>query len=205
MAVKTSASSLARLSLPAKFVFALILMGIVAALYFVVFFTDIDGRINQAVAQEQQLKGELQKAEEAKAEYQKDVEERAKKQQSEREQKKVLPDEAETPSFLSSVQGIATISGVTLRTYKPEDEGSEDYYVRVPMSLELQGRFHQIARFFFGVGQLDRVINIENIEMTVVNPKVGDSTTDIELSVKCLATAFRAKRTDDSAKARVKK
>ncbi|MBK6515617.1 MAG: type 4a pilus biogenesis protein PilO [Polyangiaceae bacterium] len=200
MAVKTSTSSLARLSLPAKFVFALILMGIVAALYFVVFFTDVDGQINQAIAQEQSLKGELQQAEEAKAAYQKDVEERAKKQQSEREQRKVLPDEAETPSFLSSVQGIATISGVTLKTYKPEDEGSEEYYVRVPMSLELEGRFHQIARFFFGVGQLDRVINIENIEMEVMPTQAASDTGEVVLAVKCLATAFRSKKSGEPEK-----
>ncbi len=200
MAVKTSTSSLARLSLPAKFVFALILMGIVAALYFVVFFTDVDGQINQAIAQEQSLKGELQQAEEAKAAYQKDVEERAKKQQSEREQRKVLPDEAETPSFLSSVQGIATISGVTLKTYKPEDEGSEEYYVRGPMSLELEGRFHQIARFFFGVGQLDRVINIENIEMEVMPTQAASDTGEVVLAVKCLATAFRSKKSGEPEK-----
>ena len=200
MAVKTSTSSLARLSLPAKFVFALILMGIVDALYFVVFFTDVEGQINQAIDQEQSLKGELQQAEEAKAAYQKDVEERAKKQQSEREQRKVLPDEAETPSFLSSVQGIATISGVTLKTYKPEDEGSEEYYVRVPMSLELEGRFHQIARFFFGVGQLDRVINIENIEMEVMPTQAASDTGEVVLAVKCLATAFRSKKSGEPEK-----
>ena len=200
MAVKTSTSSLARLSLPAKFVFALILMGIVAALYFVVFFTDVDGQINQAIAQEQSLKGELQQAEEAKPASQKDAEERAKKQQSEREQRKGLPDEAETPSFLSSVQGIATISGVTLKTYKPEDEGSEEYYVRVPMSLELEGRFHQIARFFFGVGQLDRVINIENIEMEVMPTQAASDTGEVVLAVKCLATAFRSKKSGEPEK-----
>jgi type IV pilus assembly protein PilO len=165
-----------------------------------VFLTDVDGQINQAIAQEQSLKGELQQAEEAKAAYQKDVEERAKKQQSEREQRKVLPDEAETPSFLSSVQGIATISGVTLKTYKPEDEGSEEYYVRVPMSLELEGRFHQIARFFFGVGQLDRVINIENIEMEVMPTQAASDTGEVVLAVKCLATAFRSKKSGEPEK-----
>ncbi|NUP06642.1 MAG: type 4a pilus biogenesis protein PilO [Polyangiaceae bacterium] len=201
MAAKQTTSSLSRLSLPAKMVFGLILMAVVAALYFVVFFTDVDGQIGQAIAREQQLKGDLQKAEEAKVAYNKDVELRAEKQRVEREQKKVLPDEAETPSFLSSMQGIASISGVTLAQYKPEDEVAEDYYVRVPMSLELSGRFHQIARFFYGVGQLDRVINIEDIEMTVVpNQKKDDATSDVILNVKCLATAFRAKRADDATK-----
>lgn len=199
MAAKPTGASLARLSLPAKIVFGLILTGVVAALYFVVFFTDIDGQISQAQAGEQTLKGELQKAEEAKAAYQKDVEDRARRQQLEREQKKVLPDEAETPSFLSSVQSVATISGVNLTQYKPEDEIVDEYYVRVPMSLELSGRFHQITRFFYGVGQLDRVINIEDIQIQVVEAQKAGEGADIFLRVTCLATAFRAKKTEDGA------
>lgn len=187
---------LGRLSLPAKLVFGVVLLGIVAALYFVVFFADIDGQISQAITQEQSLRGELQKAEEAKAAYQRDVEEKTRCQQFEREQKKVLPDEAEMPSFLAGVQGVATTSGVSLSQYKPEDEVPEEYYVRVPMSLSLRGRFHQVARFFFGVSQLDRVTNIEDLQITLVDNKSEPG--EIVLEVKCLATAFRAKRTSES-------
>jgi len=204
MAPRTQVGSLAKLSLPAKIVFGTILIGVVAALYFVVFFTDIDGQIGQAHAQEATLKGDLQKAEEAKLAYQKDVEDRARRQQIEREQKKVLPDDAETPSFLSSVQGVATISGVSLTSYKPGDEIVDEYYVRVPMSLELVGRFHQIARFFYGVGQLDRVINIEDIEIAVTERGGGAKAKDAEsddvfLRVSCMATAFRAKKDGEAA------
>jgi type IV pilus assembly protein PilO len=56
------------------------------------------------------------------------------------------------------------------------------------MRIELSGRYHQVAKFFYGVGQLDRIINIENISLT--DPKqVGE---DIVLKVEGLATAFRA-------------
>jgi type IV pilus assembly protein PilO len=196
MAPRTPGNPLGRLSLPAKMVFGIILVGVIAALYFVVFFTDIDGQISAAQGAESNLKAELQSAEDAKAAFQKDVEDKTRRQQIEREQKKVLPDEAETPSFLAAVQGIATISGVSLTSYKPEDEANDEYYVRVPMSLSLSGRFHQIARFFYGVGQLDRVINIEDIQMTVVTSTAGSD--EIVLEVKCLATAFRAKKAGEA-------
>ena len=39
----------------------------------------------------------------------------------------------------------------------------QKFFARVPMKLTLPGKFHQIAKFFYGVGQLDRIINIENI------------------------------------------
>jgi type IV pilus assembly protein PilO len=194
MAPRTPGGSvLGRLSLPAKFVFGLVLTLVVGALYFVVFFADIDGQISAAQGQRGALQGELAKAEEAKDAFQKDVEEKTRKQALEREQKKVLPDDAETPAFLSAVQQVATVSGVNLVSYKPEDEVAEDYYVRVPMSLAMRGRFHQIARFFYGVGQLDRVINVEDIEMRIIQDP-NASPEEVILEVRCLATAFRAKR-----------
>jgi type IV pilus assembly protein PilO len=57
------------------------------------------------------------------------------------------------------------------------------------MKLSLTGRYHQIAKFFHGVGQLDRVINMENISL--VDPKPDGE--DIVVKVEALATAFRAK------------
>ena len=54
------------------------------------------------------------------------------------------------------------------------------------MKVELTGRFNQIARFFYNVGQLDRIINMENISMT--DPKSVDD--EIVLKAEALATAF---------------
>jgi type IV pilus assembly protein PilO len=191
------AGVLDRLSMPAKLVFGLVLMAIVAVLYFVMFFADIDAQIASAVGQEAQLQGELARAEDARAAYQKDVEEKTRKQQQAREQKKVLPDDAETPAFLAAIQGVATVSGIQLSSYNPEDEVPAQYYAKVPMSLAMKGRFHQVARFFYGVGQLDRIINIEDIEMKLIQGPAG--TDEVMVDVKCLATAFRALRAGDAA------
>jgi type IV pilus assembly protein PilO len=54
------------------------------------------------------------------------------------------------------------------------------------MKVELTGKFLQIARFFYNVGQLDRIINMENISMT--EPRMVDD--EIVLKTEALATAF---------------
>jgi type IV pilus assembly protein PilO len=56
------------------------------------------------------------------------------------------------------------------------------------MQIELDGRFHQLAKFFYNVGQLERIINMENIALTT--PTVIDQ--EIRLKAKVLATAFHA-------------
>jgi len=54
------------------------------------------------------------------------------------------------------------------------------------MKVELSGKFMQIARFFYNVGQLDRIINMENIAMT--DPRLVDN--EVILKTEVLATAF---------------
>jgi type IV pilus assembly protein PilO len=87
------------------------------------------------------------------------------------------------------------VSGVNLAAWTPQDEATEQFYARVPWRLELTGRYHQIAKFFYNVGQLDRIINIENISLTEPSQK-GD---EVVLKVTALATAFHA--IDDSKRA----
>lgn len=162
--------------------------------YFVVFFGEVDAQLTSERNRETNLRSELTRAEESAKAYQADLEEKTRREKLAQDQKKVLPDEAETPAFLAAIQSVATVSGVNLNSFTPRDEIAEQFYARVPMELTISGRFHQIARFFYGVGQLDRIINIEDIEMTLRkgNAKAGETDPEVILDVKCLATAFRA-------------
>jgi type IV pilus assembly protein PilO len=178
------------------------LMVVFAAVgYFVVFFGEVDAQLTSERNRETNLRSELSRAEESAKAYQADLEEKTRREKLAQEQKKVLPDEAETPAFLAAIQGVATVSGVNLNSYTPRDEVAEQFYARVPMELTLSGRFHQIARFFYGVGQLDRIINIEDIEMNLrkSTAKADESDPEVILDVKCLATAFRAVKANDPA------
>jgi type IV pilus assembly protein PilO len=181
-------SSLARLPAVAKLGIGAGLVLLVAIAYFVVFYGDLASQIKAAQGKERQLREQLGEARKAEFAYQKDLAELADRQQRARELEKILPKNTEYPSFLSSVQSVANVSGVTLSAWTPQEEMPEQYYARVPMKLELTGRFHQVAKFFYGVGQLDRIINMENISITDPTPLEGD---EIVVKVDCLATAFR--------------
>ena len=64
------------------------------------------------------------------------------------------------------------------------------------MKLTLIGKFHQVLKFFYGVGQQDRIINVEDIRIK----KTQAETDDVE--VECLPTAFRSTRSGEAAKRR---
>jgi type IV pilus assembly protein PilO len=163
------------------------LVVLVGVAYFVVFYGDIESSIKAAQGQEQQLRTDLAEARKNEFAYQKDLAELTDRQHRQRELNKVLPVETEYPSFLSAVQSVANVSGIGLTSWTPQPEVNEKFYARVPMKVTLVGRYHQVAKFFYGVGQLDRIINMENISLT--DPKVqGD---DVVVKTEALATAFR--------------
>lgn len=181
-------SALAKVPFPARVGITLGILVLVVLAYYVVFYSEVSGQIEQTRVARAQLEKDLTAAKRAEALYHKDLEELARRRERERELNKILPPSTEYPAFLSAVQSIANTAGVELTAWTPQPEVKEQYYARVPMKVEVSGRFHQIAKFFYGIGQSDRIMNIENIALR--QPRVLDN--EVYLSVSGLATAFRA-------------
>lgn len=186
--------SLAKLPSIARAGVGVAVLALAGVAYYVVFYGEIASAIDAAKAQEQQLSQQLAEARKAEFAYQKDLAELADRQQGQRELNKILPMQSEYPAFLSAIQNVANVAGVQLAAWTPSPEVTEQFYVRVPMKLELVGRYHQIAKFFYGVSQLDRIINLENVNLGHPETK-GE---DVVVRADVLATAFRA--LGDSAK-----
>jgi type IV pilus assembly protein PilO len=161
---------------------------LIAGAYYLLLYSDIADQIDKQQKQGQALRSELTQQKQAEIAYQKDLAELNEKKQHQRELNLILPETTEHPAFLSSLQNVANVSGVTLLGWTPQEEVSQRFYAKVPMKLALSGKYHQVAKFIHGVGQLDRIINVENIALS--NPRqVGD---DVVLKVDCLATAFHS-------------
>jgi len=161
---------------------------ICAAAYYFVFYSDMAQSIERAQSREKSLHADLAAARQNEFAFQRDLAELTERQQRQNQLAKVLPNSTEYPAFLSSLQSVSNMSGITLSAWAPQPEVLDKFYARVPMRLDLEGRFHQIAKFFYGVGQLDRIINMENISMT--DPREVDK--EYVVKVTALATAFRA-------------
>jgi type IV pilus assembly protein PilO len=198
-----SGSTLDRLPLAGKVGVGLLFMALVGALFFVFVYEDLSNELQTAKRREVTLQGELRNAQAAKEAYQRDRDDKIRSEARAEQTKKVLPDEPETPAFLASLQQTATVAGVNLTSWAPVDEVPQEFFAKVPMKLTVSGRFHQIARFFHGIGQLDRIINMEDIQMKIASNKstgtVRDQIPEPEVNVECLATAFRALRLEDAA------
>lgn len=186
---------LEKLNTAGKFGITAILMVLAGVAYYVLFYGELDDKITRARREESTLRGELAEARQTEQLYQKDLTELTERQQRQSRLAKVLPNTTEYPAFLSSIQSVANVSGILLTAWAPSPEQVDKFYARVPMTLALEGRFHQIAKFFYQIGQLDRIINMENIVM--IEPKLVDN--DVVMKVSALATAFRTLATTETA------
>jgi type IV pilus assembly protein PilO len=169
-----------------KYALGFFMVILVGFAYYVLFYGDVADAIAKEKKQERTLQADLAQVKQSQFEYQRDLAELAQRQQRQRELNTVLPESTQYPAFLSSIQGVANVSGVMLQGWTPQDEIVQKFFAKVPMRLSLEGKYHQVAKFFYGVGQLDRIINIENISLT--QPKIVAG--DVALKVECMATAF---------------
>jgi type IV pilus assembly protein PilO len=182
------ALSLARLPLAGKIGVGVGLSAVLLFAYWFVFYSEVASKIEGARRQKKSLNDELVRQQQAEASYFEDRGDLALREQRARELNKALPPEPEEDAFLSSVQQASNAAGIDLKSYAPTDEMAQSFYAKLPMRLELTGKFHQIAKFAYELGKMDRIINVENIELT--DPRVtGD---EIVLHARCLATAFHA-------------
>ena len=100
---------------------------------------------------------------------------------------KILPDKREIPSLLAGISQLGIDSKLQFRLFSPGKEASQDFYVKIPVSIEIGGKYRDVALFFDKVRRMDRIVNIVNISM---KPKAPLST---DLVTKCTAITYRFK------------
>ncbi|UFS69649.1 type 4a pilus biogenesis protein PilO [Geomonas sp. RF6] len=98
-----------------------------------------------------------------------------------------LPNSKEIPSLLTSISNAGKSAGLEFLLFKPRPEEKKEFYAAVPVDISVSGTFYQVADFFVAVGNLPRIVNINNVNFSDFKT-VGGRTT---LKVNCLATTFR--------------
>lgn len=98
-----------------------------------------------------------------------------------------LPDKREIPDLLASISNLARDAGLEVNLFRPNPENMKDFYAEVPVSISVEGSYHQIATFFDEVGKLSRIVNVN--EIIVREPKVTDE--KVLVKSDSLITTFR--------------
>ena len=170
-----------------KLLLLALLLGVVSAIYFFALHMSLSDEIEQAENQHQQLQQQMQEAQQRQQEYLRLTQELAAREAIDIENKRVLPEDAEIAAFLQDLNRLAELSGLSIQLVEPRPEEAQDQYVRIPVTLRLKGRYHQLAKFFYNVSRLERAVNMENVVMS--EPTMDAD--DVVLDIGVLATTFR--------------
>jgi type IV pilus assembly protein PilO len=187
MAAKLPQSSFTALPPVGKAVLLVAMLAILSGGYYVGLHMSLEEETANAQRQHSVLTNDLNQARERQKEYLRLREELVAREATDKQNMRVLPETAEIPAFLDDLNRLAELSGLRVGSVGPRPEAAEQFFVRVPVSLNLSGKFHQLTKFFYNVSRLERAINMENISLT--EPKQeGD---EIIMRVAVLATTFR--------------
>jgi type IV pilus assembly protein PilO len=78
---------------------------------------------------------------------------------------RVLPKADDIEQFIENVQQQIELTGLTKVDWVREPAQPVEMYVKIPIKMSLTGSYHQINRFFKQVGELKRIVNIEDLSL----------------------------------------
>lgn len=98
-----------------------------------------------------------------------------------------LPNSKELPGLLTDISSRGKNAGLEFKAFRPKDEVPRDFYAEVPIEIEFNGGFHEIARFFDDLSKLPRIVNVSNLKIEIEK----ESPLSTRLVVRGSATTFR--------------
>lgn len=113
---------------------------------------------------------------------------------------KELPNDREIPGLLSEIDGLARKAGLEVRKFQPLPEVMHEYYAEVPVSVVMDGSYHEVGSFFDSVGRMDRIVSVIDIDLG--RPIESNGETNLTVSGKSVTYRFL---TDAEIESRAKK
>jgi type IV pilus assembly protein PilO len=98
-----------------------------------------------------------------------------------------LPDKKELEILLTDISNLGKKAGVEIKSFKRKDEVEHGFYAEVPIAIEIEGGYHDVARFFDMLARLPRIVNMGTLKM-----KIGSENLELtRLKVDGTATTYR--------------
>ena len=100
---------------------------------------------------------------------------------------KQLPSKKHFEDLLRDISTAGKKVGVSIKSIERTNEVNHNFYAEVPFKLEIEGEYHDMAKFFEQMAALHRIVNMGSMEIKVAN----ESDLGTTLRIKGTATTFR--------------
>ena len=100
--------------------------------------------------------------------------------------KAILPEEKDAADLLNRMQTVAVQSNMTIKGFRPSPTVTKQLHAEWPITLELEGTYHNLAIFFDRVGKFTRIVNISGLDVKGKDKPESNMT----ITATCVATTF---------------
>jgi type IV pilus assembly protein PilO len=98
-----------------------------------------------------------------------------------------LPERKEIPDLLTSLSNKAREAGLEIMLFRPRAENFQEFYAEIPVDIVVKGGFSNAVTFFDEVSKLNRIVNINHIDLK--HSKASGER--VSLDISNLATTYR--------------
>lgn len=100
---------------------------------------------------------------------------------------KQLPSRKQFEDLLRDISTAGKKVGVAIKSIERTGEVNHSFYIEVPFKIEIEGSYHDTARFFEQLGNLPRIVNIGSMDISTTR----ETDLGTVLKTKGTATTFR--------------
>lgn len=148
-------------------------MGIFAAswivpllLFFFLFYSPNNEKIETLEKNNIYLKGEIQKVEAIADKLDEHKAEKAFVELQLKAASLLLPKQKEIPNLLTDISEQGTSSGLEFVSFTPKGERQEKFYAIIPVAITIKGSYHNIGTFLDKISKLNRIVAANNITLS---------------------------------------
>ncbi|MGL6161013.1 type 4a pilus biogenesis protein PilO [Microbulbifer sp.] len=84
-----------------------------------------------------------------------------------------LPKDTEVPGLLEDIDEYGRGSGLTIQKVALEDEQVGEFYVELPIRIEVQGGYHEFGAFVSGIAGMPRIVTLHDFEIRTGRESAG--------------------------------
>jgi type IV pilus assembly protein PilO len=92
-----------------------------------------------------------------------------------------LPSKTEVPGLLEDISARGTESGLTINAVTIEPDKAAEYYIEVPIKIDVDGGYHDMGGFVSGVAGMPRIVTLHDY---TISKKKDSNGLNMQISAK---------------------
>ena len=103
----------------------------------------------------------------------------------------LLPTAQEMDGLLKTVSEKGRARDVNFLLFRPKDPIEKPYYWEYPIQIKTLSKYHNLGSFLTDVATLDRIVNVNNINLSSYTPPKGRSPYTVEADFEAVIYVFK--------------